>query len=582
MMTCREARSRILPAIDGSMRIERVFELEEHLRGCGECRARYEEARALDAALARLPEPPVDRIDVDRAVSGIRGAIEREIAPVRRLPARRRASWWVAVGVGALAAAALLVFLLRARPTEEARAPEVAVRPLPPPPTLPVPEPIDRARLERARDEVRCLLASDPSPAPELARRFDDGARELIRAGWPILRLVEANLADPDPLVARAAARYLGVRGDRLAMRALENSLANPTTCVDAALALCDAGDAGLDGLVPALREPRACALVVERLVERRNENSARLLEGAVRDAARVRDARGGSARLLAAIDALARLGPAGVPPLLRVGSDATLTRAEVVDALARTDGAADAVAEFVITRPRGIEADLALDAVAALQPARALPLLERRCLEERELRPQALETIARYGGQPGLEILVRLAASGRIPRAEIEPPILETLAGDRDAGRAVVLDADRDGRRGEIAAFQRILSDSPGQGGAPALVALGGSKLLPSSDRRWCVLLAGETGLASDADLVADLFRRVRPSEKDIRAACLIAIRSLAGLEGLERFLESLPPRVAERVLALLAAQEAKERPASTVSRLARELEDALAPLAP
>ena len=46
MMTCREARSRILPAIDGSMRIERVFELEQHLRGCDDCRARYEEARA--------------------------------------------------------------------------------------------------------------------------------------------------------------------------------------------------------------------------------------------------------------------------------------------------------------------------------------------------------------------------------------------------------------------------------------------------------------------------------------------------------------------------------------------------------
>ncbi|MFN0008100.1 MAG: hypothetical protein ACKVXR_09355 [Planctomycetota bacterium] len=586
-MTCREARSRILPAIDGSMRIERVFELEEHVRGCDDCRARYEEARELDAALARLPEPPADRIEIERAVAGIRGRIEREIAPVRSLPPRRRVSWWVPIGIGALAAAALLVFLLRTSPNEEARAPEVVVEPIPPPPAPTVPPPtapeiLDLARLERARDEVRCLLASDPSPAHEFARRFDDGARELYRTGWPVLRLVEDNLADPDPLVARAAARYLGLRGDRLAMHALENSLANPTTCFEAALALCDAGDAGLDGLVAALREPRASALVVERLAERRDEGSARLLDGAARDAARLRDARGGSARLLAVIDALARIGPAGVPALLRMGSDGTLTRAEVVDALARTDGAADAVADLVVTRPRGIDGDLALTAIAALQPPRALSLLERRCLEEREQRPQALATIARYGGQPGLEILVRLAASGRIPRAEIESPILETLAGERYAGRAVVLDADREGRRGEIAAFQRILSDSPGRDGAPALVALGGSRLLPASDRRWCVLLAGETGVASDADLVFDLFERVRPSEKDVRAACLIAIRALAGVEGLQRFLESLPPRVAERVLALLAASEAKERPASTVSRLSRELEDALAPLAP
>ena len=579
MISCREARSRILPAIDGSLKIERVFELEEHLRGCDGCRARYEEARALDAALGRLPEPPVDRIDLDRAVAAVNAAIDRADIPVPALPPRRRTAWWIPIGVGAIAAAVLLFFFLRTRPSEEVRAPEIVVEP--PPPVVPQPEaplpsePLDPARLERARSEIRCLLASAADllhgPADELAQRIDEGARDLHRTNWPVLRLVEANLADPDPLVARAAARYLGVRGDRLALRALEGVLGEPWIGVDAALALCDA-DA--DGLAAALREPRASALVVARLAERRDERSARLLEDFLRDA------RGRNPLL--AVDALARIGPAGVPALLRLGSDGTLSRDEVVDALARTEGAADAVAELVLARPRGLSDDLVLTAVAALQPPSALPRLERRCLELRELRPQALAAIARYGGTSGLEILVRLAASGRIPRAEIESPILETLRGDRDAGREVVLEADRAGRRAEIAALQRILADSPGADGAPALVALGGSRLLPSTDRRWCVLLAGETGLPADVSLLVDLFERVRPSERDVRAACLIAIRSLGGPEGLERFLESLPPRVAERVLALLAAREAKERPVSTVSRLSRELEDALAPLAP
>jgi len=264
------------------------------------------------------------------------------------------------------------------------------------------------------------------------------------------------------------------------------------------------------------------------------------------------------------------------------MGSDATLARGEAIDALARTEGAADAVADLVLERRRGIDDGLALDAVAALQPPRALPLLERRCLEVRELRPRALDAIACYGGPRGLQVLVRLAASGRIPRPEIEPPILATLAVDRDAGRAIVEEGTRAGKRVEVAVLQEILALSPGASGAPALVALGGCELLPASDRRWSVLLAGENGLPSDAAEVAALFERVRPSEREVRAACLIAIRSLAGLDGLERFLESLPPRVAERVLALLAAREAKERPVTTVSRLARELEDALAPLAP
>lgn len=606
MISCREARSRILPAIDGSLRIERVFELEEHVRGCSDCRARHEEARAIDAALTRFPEPPVDRIDLDRAVAGIRAAIDGESAPAHRAAPRRRVARWVPIalgGVAALAAAVLVAFLLRTRPDAvpgEIRAPEVVVAPPPPEPEVapkPAPEPpessepIDPARLERARDEVRCLLANsaellpapgDPSPAAELARRFDEGARELVRSGWPISRLVEGHLSDPDPHVARAATRYLGVRGDRLALRALESSLARPAGCVDAALALCDAGDSGLEGLASALREPPATSLVVARLVDRPGESSARLLEGHLRDAARSRDARGGSARLLEAIDALARLGTVSVPVLLRMGSDATLTSAEVVDALARTEGSADAVADLVLVRPRGIDDGLALAAIAALQPPRALPLLERRCLEQRESRTQALDAVALYGGRRGLEVLVRLAASGRIPRGEIEASILEVVSGDRDAGRAVVEDATRAGRRGEVAVLQQILTDAPGRDGAPALVALGGSSLLPSSDRRWCVLLAGETGLEQDAVAVAELFRTVRSSEKEVRAACLIAIRSLAGIEGLERFLETLPPRVAERVLALLAARDARARPASTVSRLARELETALAPLAP
>jgi hypothetical protein len=66
------------------------------------------------------------------------------------------------------------------------------------------------------------------------------------------------------------------------------------------------------------------------------------------------------------------------------------------------------------------------------------------------------------------------------------------------------------------------------------------------------------------------------------VRAACLIAIQNLGGPAHLERFAETLPRRVAERVIALLATRESKDRPASTLSRLARELETALAPLAP
>jgi hypothetical protein len=322
--------------------------------------------------------------------------------------------------------------------------------------------------------------------------------------------------------------------------------------------------------------------VVFARLSERRDERAVLLIAEAGRDVARLRDTRGGSVRLLEAIDTLASTGAVAARAFLRMASDGTLTRAEVVDALARTEGAAGAIAGFVRSRPRGIQDGVALAAIAALQPKGALPLLERRCVEQRERRKEALEVLASYGDRDALEALVRIAASGRIPSAEIEAPIRMVLATSRDAGRTVVEEATRAGRRVELLVLQQILASTPTSASAPALIALGGSHLLPSSDRRWSILLAGETGISADAEAVAQLFWSSRSADRDVRAACLIAIQNLGGPAHLERFAETLPRRVAERVIALLATRESKDRPASTLSRLARELETALAPLAP
>ncbi len=595
MKTCRELRSRILPAVDGSLSIEAMFEFEEHLRACADCRERYEEARALDAALARLPEPPVERVDVARAVARVRAAIDRESAP-----APRRATRWVPLAIAATAAAAILVAVFRPRslpapaaPSADRGEPTMATESpaLPPATPEPVDIPLDPARLAQAREEVRCLLAlaaerlpapGDPALPAELASRFDEGSRDLERSRWPVLRLVEGALGDPDPAVARAALRYLGMRGDRLSIRMLEGALARPQSLVDAALALCDAGEAGLDSLAPAVRDPRASSLVLARVSARGGPGAARFLEACVRETARVEGSRRGSARLLEEIDALARTGTSAVASLLRLGSDGTLTPAEVIDALARTQGAGESVADFFLSRPRGVDDGLVLQALAALQPSRALPLLEKRCLELRERRGQVLECIEAYGGKDGLATLLRLSASGRIAPADLEIPILSTLSRDRGAGSAVVEDWSRAGRRVELHVFQGFLFDHPVSASAPACIALSGSDLVPSSDRRWAVLLAGETGIAEDADALAELFWRLKPAEKELRAACLIAIRALAGVDRIERVVDSLPSRTAGRVLALLAERDARTRPASTASRLARELESALAPIVP
>jgi len=577
--SCREIRAGIAASLDESLPIEAVFAIEEHVRGCEACRAEHELARELEAALARIPEPPVDRLDVERAVATVRAAIDPGRTPV----ARRR---WIPIAVAAACAASLLLTLRLplphphpARPSVPAPALVEEPRILPEPP----PDPRNAARAQQARDEVRCVLArAAASPPQDLASVFDEGARDLDRAGWPVLRLVEGALGDPELPVARAAARVLGARADRLAIRALESAFARPELRVDAALALCDAGDLGVESLEPALQDPRTRPLVLERLVARRGEPTVRVIETFVRDAGRLAPAPDRSALVLEGIDSLARLGPDAVVPLLRLGSSGAIAPAEAIDALARTEGAGDAVADLVLARPRAVDDALALQAVAALAPPRALPLLERRALESREHRREVVDAIAACGGEGGLAALLRLLASGKIAESELEEPIAACLSRARDAGAGVVQAFTRAGRRVELQVSHAFLVGHAGAACAPAFVALGGCAMLPASDRRWAVLLAGEVGRASDAEAVAELYASLKPAERELRAACLVAIRELAGLERVERALEGLPPRALRRALSLLADADAKSRPVSTVAHLARELESALAPGAP
>ncbi|HEV8111142.1 MAG TPA: zf-HC2 domain-containing protein [Planctomycetota bacterium] len=593
MKTCRTFRARIHGALDGSLPIEAVFALEEHVRGCAACRTVYQRERDLDAALARLPGPPVERVDVERALAGIRATIDREAV------AQPRRRFWLPLSIAAAAAAVLLFFLLRRAPVDE-RAPPIAASTTRPPAPSPTPPPvaeiaeppeaaIDPARLARARDEVRCLLASAAEALPpwgearaasEFAAAVDEGARDLERSRWPVLRLAEGAIADADPAVARAALRYVGARADRLSVRTLEAAFARPESRIDAALALCDAGDVALDALASPLRDPATRGFVLARLADRGGDGAARVVETSIRVTAM--NAADRTACIREGLDALARIGGPAVPAILRLGSEGTLSSDETIDALAATEGAAEVVAGFVTARPKGVQDGLVLRALAALQPARALPLLERRALEVRERRREVIECIAWYGSEGGLAALLRLAASGRIAEDDLEDAILATLDRDRNAGRAVVEDWARAGRRVELSVFQRFLLGHPVPAAAPALVAFGGTEFLPTADRRWSLLLAGELGIPVDAELLADLFQRLKPSEKDLKAACLLSIRALAGSERVELLVETLPPRNARRVVAVLADADARSRPITTLTRLARELENALATSVP
>jgi hypothetical protein len=267
MKSCRDVRSELFASFEHALEIEETLAIEEHLRDCAACAEEARRARLVHEAFARLPAAPVGRVDVERNVGAVRAAIDRRPAerPVRPWP-------WIA------AAAAVVVLALAARlwfssgdvtqPTgtnaeaprvvEEAgaAAPEsravVQEAPLAHSTGVPVVadlaplEPLDTARLEEARAGVReAIVATLPALAANDVAGFvagvDHATVELARGGWPVARIVERFTEDADPRVADGALRWLGRRGDALAVRRLESALLEPERRDAASAALVDA-----------------------------------------------------------------------------------------------------------------------------------------------------------------------------------------------------------------------------------------------------------------------------------------------------------------------------------------------------
>ena len=212
--------------LDGELDAARAAELRAHLDGCADCRARLAAWRGVDAALRGLVAPAVRpelaasmaaRLGAERAASG--APAQPQVQPLRRTPSRpavdpsarsagggrrvRRGA--MPVWLGALAAAAVLAFLVLPRVPERTRLPggqgappnDVARResvarqapPLPVPQRGPGPAPI-----EIARD-----VHKPPAPA-----KLGAGAADApLPSGDPALAQLEAA-SDEDLALAIA------------------------------------------------------------------------------------------------------------------------------------------------------------------------------------------------------------------------------------------------------------------------------------------------------------------------------------------------------------------------------------------
>jgi anti-sigma factor RsiW len=107
--------------LDGELGAGPLARVEAHLAGCARCRGRLAELRAVDLALAALPERA--------APADLAERLARRLAAWRRAPgvAASRVAAWLAVPA---AAAAALVLYLALRPTPAPEGPALAREPL--------------------------------------------------------------------------------------------------------------------------------------------------------------------------------------------------------------------------------------------------------------------------------------------------------------------------------------------------------------------------------------------------------------------------------------------------------------------
>jgi hypothetical protein len=614
IQSCRRARAALLRALDGELPLEGRLALDAHLATCAAC-ARFEaDAAGLEEALRAGPEPTESLTAVADVTADILAALDRALAEEPSAPPAQPRRRWAAAAAAAilLGALGLGVAWWRAR-TARSPAPHAVVEgalaevepPEPAPLDLQAAEPADggpELEIEGApdqsepariagtvRENLRAAFGAEPlvlDPAPAV-RRFEELSSSIHT--WPLARVAESLLGDADAHLAASAARYLGLRGDRLSVPRLAAALARPGVGPAAVLALGDlhgrdpetAGIA-LEALRAALAEPELAPLARDVLAGRGGPGPARVLEQALRAELTRGAASPGAAtsrtELAAWLAALARTGPAAVASLLRLAGEGT---PDALGTLARIPGADEELAR-VLERPLpGVPREVLSDALEILQPARGLAWLEERAGEPRN-RARALVCLATWREPAAVGSYLRLDELGTVPEEELLASFRRFAA---DRGELLVTAAEDLERRGEERAADRYLdlllvSASPSAG--RALVELARSSLLRPAARARAALGVAELGGPAEARTLLRLLEGESLPEREVLAAVLVTASRALAPDELRSALGALTPRGAERVEQALL--EVAERPLGPVAiaHVSRALQGALLPRNP
>ena len=591
-MRCRAAEQAILRSVDRELDLETGFVLERHLAGCPACEAFRRRQQVLDDAFLRAARPATARLDVEGALVAVRAALARAPPPCARRVRRRRRAAKLALAAATLAAAFVAVRAWdppAAAPPVPASAPTVAL------PASPAPErgadveapapsdapPADPAAVRAAvRAHLRAAFAradlrSDAGPAVE---RFETLAGGLLRERWPLPVYAADLLADADPGVASAAARYLGRRGGAVQVSALKGALARPDVAPAAVLALADLG--ALAALEPALRDPDLAPLALARVQAAGGPEAARVVEEALERSSQGAESTTGAViepeRLLAA---LAAIGTPAVEALLRVGARDDRLRGRALVLLTTIDGAPAELARILADGARGYPRELLLDAAVRLPSDRALAWTEELC-RSYEHKDVALAHLVQWRGERPWHALLRLSKEGFLPEEELgeivgrlvahSPAVVarlsERLVAERDVFAA-----------GELL---DLLLSGQARGSGGALVTLAVADVLPRDERQWAALAVAELGDDRDAEELARRIGGFAPEDRLIVAASLLSVRARLGEQAVGLALRDAraSERGIDRVLDALASVDGHGAAGLGLHRIARAVDGALA----
>lgn len=603
MNGCRAMRTAILRELDRELPLDRAIEIDEHVGSCAACRAFLERAGALEELLHALGEPPLERVDVERNLRAISARIRDETRlhlpqpglprpGLRRLSASRLGlsqlglsqPGRIALVAAAIALVAYLAALFATRdrqphaPTDvddvastdatthgtsietarvEGVAPVEGAGELPAlgdepqsddEPVLDDEPAFDAQRLARARISMRELLASagtrlapgaTSADALGFADEIDAARRGSTLEGWPATRLVATLIRDEDPTVARAALRYLGVRGDRLALFAIEERIDGGALEQDALLALLDLGEPGVEALARTLGNESSRAAAIAGLARWPHERAIRALHAAL-------SLRGASQALVVE---LGRFGAPAVKALLTLANSGAIDLTLTLDVLATMPDAPHVLGEMLLNGV-SLDAELAFAACARLQPETALPWLAERC-RSGDARAAAFDCLAAYAAPAALDLRLDL-----MRERDTSDAALQRLARDL-VGRGeerLIESVQRCAQTPERAALlldALIASGEPEV--IPGLAQFACAAELPATERELALRAIGDVGERDDAHWLTDVLAQLGDGERRLVAVCVDALHRLGGDEAVARALANAPRRRVERVLAVL-----------------------------